>query len=62
MVECFNLLIDSLFSWIGDERKNHSEIKVICAYKNVVTFLFIISAEKNLEQLEMMTEDNGHIT
>ena len=56
-VECSILLTGSPFSLMGDERKSHQEIKLICAPENVVTLLFIIPAEKNLER-EMTTEDN----
>ena len=40
------------------EKNQYEKSKVISVHENVVTLLFIIPAEKNLEQLKMMTEDN----
>ena len=37
--------------------KCHQEIKITCSYENVVV-LFVVSAKKNLQQWEMITEDN----
>ena len=46
-VECYILFPYYPFCWTGDERKISKEMKVIYAYKSVVTLLFLFASRED---------------